>query len=218
MNMGICFRCEKEVSKLFDSIVEEGIVGLCEECLDDDIPLVKRPPEFLFKDENDSRTIRERLSFSAGINPEHHKSFEETFNNKNEQNKELENIINKNIEKDLLNILDKSMFVPNFHWVVMRARRLRKLTLDELARKISEPKELLVFLEQGRVSEKSVSLVKKLELFFGIELFAKEGKEKIKTLNKDVLFDSVFSRAVTIDDLRGLKKREFRQDNQPKNF
>lgn len=212
--MGICFRCEREVSRLFDSIVEEGIVGLCEDCIED-VPRVKRPPEFLFEEENNEKSVRERLIVSAGINPEKHKCFEDKEKIVNEQDKELREIVNKRIHNDLSRSLDVSMLVRNFHWVVMRARRLRKMTVDELAERIAEPKELLVFIERGQVSEKNIDVLKKLELFLGIELFTKEAKDK--KLNKEVLFDSIFSRAVTVDDLKELKEKGFR-NNQPKNF
>ncbi|MEN7982642.1 MAG: hypothetical protein ABFQ65_04295 [Nanoarchaeota archaeon] len=219
--MGVCFRCELESSKLFDVVVKEGIVGVCFNCIDEDeMPLIQKPSEEIFQEPNKKQSVYERLGSFAGIDLKEHKSFDKRNQEQlDEQDKELIEIVKKNVQADLSKTIEESVLVRNFHWIIMRARRLRKLTIKELAKKIIEPEEVLVFIEKGFVSENNLGVVKKLEIFLGIQLFTKEAREK-KNLDKGVLFDSIFSKSVTIDDLRELKKkREFSsKDKQPKSF
>jgi hypothetical protein len=87
--MSICFRCGAENSRVSDFLVEEGIVGLCEDCVsEDDLP-VKKTAGVIFEDNNSGKTVRERLSASAGINPEKHRSFENRVPVKKEHDKSL---------------------------------------------------------------------------------------------------------------------------------
>jgi ribosome-binding protein aMBF1 (putative translation factor) len=89
----------------------------------------------------------------------------------------------------------------------MRARRSKKLTLDEVSSKIAEPKELLELIERGHVSEKNISVLKKLELFLGISVFTKEAREKIEFSSKKISFDPVTSKSLTIEDLKKMAKK-----------
>lgn len=196
--MGICFRCEKESVKLFDSITNEGIVGLCRDCADEALVLKKPKSVVIPKDD----TFRERLSSFEKTN-----FLENPKKINNEQDEELKKIITKNIEKDLEESFGEDILVRNFHWAVMRARRLRKLTINELAKKISEPVNLIVFIEKGRVSKKHINLLRKLELFFNIELFTNDARKKFVRPFSEVGFDPIFSRSLTIDDLMEMKKK-----------
>ena len=188
--------------QLFDSLTSEGIVRLCKDCSDDALVLEK-PKRFIVpKDE----TFKERLS-----------SFEKTNflgssdkKSNAEQDEELKKIVSKNIEKDLEEGIEEDILVRNFHWIIMRARRLRKLTANELANKVSEPVRLIELIEKGRVSKKNIDVLRKLELYFNIEIFTPEARKKFVRPFSEVGFDPIFSRSLTIDDI---KSRFAREDN-----
>ena len=199
--MNVCFKCERETDKLIDSITPEGIVGLCKDCADDAL-ILEKPNKIIIEKEE---TFRERIN-----------SFEKNVVNQNkeiEQDTELKKIVAKNIEKDLNEEIEEGMLVRNFHWIVMRARRLKKLTSNELAKKISAPKELIEFIEKGKVSKNSVDLIRKLELFFNIELFTQEARKKLVRPFSKIGFDPIFSKSLTIDDLMKMKKKKESKDD-----
>jgi ribosome-binding protein aMBF1 (putative translation factor) len=205
--MGTCYRCGIEISEISDFLTGEGIVGLCGNCVDeDDLPITK-PSESAFFESGEKRSVRERLSASAGINPQNHRNFEERDSMKKEPEKELVEFVRHNVHASSEKPISDSFLVRNFHWIIMRARRSKKLTLDEVSSKIAEPKELLELIERGHVSEKNISVLKKLELFLGISVFTKEAREKIEFSSKKISFDPVTSKSLTIEDLKKMAKK-----------
>jgi hypothetical protein len=72
--MAECFRCgvSDEKERLFDAISGKGVVKICRHCADDEgLPLVQ--PVELNKPEK-TRSVYERLSEMAKIDPEKHRS------------------------------------------------------------------------------------------------------------------------------------------------
>lgn len=209
--MGFCFKCGVEKNKLFDIVSEEGIVNICEDCVQDDkVPIVRRPLEGAFEDTNSKNSVRERLSSIAGINLNEHRKFGEEDDKKYLQDAALKEIVDENLSVGSAESLDVEVdLIRNFHWIVMRARRLKKITLSELAKKIAEPEEVLKMIERGDVSKSNMELIKKLELFFGIMVLTDEARKKNDyDSNEKVSFDRVISQSLTIDDLREMRKKE----------
>jgi len=208
--MNTCFRCGAESSKLFNVIAEEGIISVCSNCLDNyETPLVEKPSESIFQEPNKKKSVYERLGSFAGINLNEHKPFEKRKEEKiNEQDKELMEIVKKNVLESPINLNSNNYLVKNFHWYIMRARRLKKLTLSEISRKISEPEEVLKLIESGTISERSLEVIKKLEVYLDIQILAAEGRKKLNSLlGKRIGFDSVSTQILTIDDLVEMKKK-----------
>jgi ribosome-binding protein aMBF1 (putative translation factor) len=205
--MDICSKCEREKKRLFDIVSAEGIVRMCLDCLqDDEVPVVKKPLEGVFEDSNSKKNVYERLSSAARINSNETKI-------ENEMNSELKEIVNKNLQFGSAKSLEVDVdLIRNFHWIVMRARRLKKLTLSELSKKIAEPEEVLKMIERGNVSEQNIGLIKKLELFLGIQILTDEARKKIEIIpDKKIGFDPVTTQSLTIDDLREMKKQKEEQ-------
>lgn len=207
--MGVCFKCDEEKEKLFDIISEEGIMNLCADCIQDDVvPIVKKPFEGAFEDTNSKKSVYERLSSVAGINPNKYRKFGEEDEEKDLQDAELKELVSQNLGFDSGGNLDLEVdLIRNFHWIIMRARRLKKLTLSELARRIAEPEEILKMVEGGDVSKANFELINKLELFFGIQVLTNEIRKKIVE-DKKISFDKVISQSLTIDDLREMEAPE----------
>lgn len=216
--MGICFKCGEESSKLFGVVVNEGIVEVCCDCVEDDeVAFVQKSCVDVLDNSNEKKSVYERLSCIAGINPDEHKGFGDKSDEEvKEQDKDLIEIVNKN---SLIPSVDiSSDLVRNFHWIVMRSRRFRKMTLTELSKKISVSEEVLKMIENGIVSEKDFEVIKKLELFLGIQILTSEAKNKIKSLSENKIgFDSITTRSITIEDLKEIQeKRESEIFENPK--
>jgi ribosome-binding protein aMBF1 (putative translation factor) len=203
----ICSKCGEDKAKLFDIVSEEGIVSTCIDCLqDDEVPVVKKSLDSAF--ENTKKSVYERLSSVAGIDLSKHRRFEERIKEKETQNDELKEIVNSRFKDNFVQSVDiNNSLVRNFHWIIMRARRLRKLTLPELSRKIAEPEEVLKNIEKGIGG--NFELINKLETYFGIYLLTEEARKNIETIpEKKIGFDPVTTQSLTIDDLREMKKKK----------
>lgn len=177
--MAECFRCgvSDEQERLFDAISGKGVVKICENCAKhENLPLVQ--PVELVKPEK-SKTVYERLSNMAKLDPEKHRSMllEKAKNDSMEkqrsvyskkQDTTLKAVIDSNFQKK--NLQPRTDLVDNFHWILMRARRSKKLSQKQLAENIGEPESLIINAEAGIIPNNSDSLVRKLENYFVIKI------------------------------------------------
>ncbi len=235
--MANCFRCgiSDEAELLFDAVSNRGVVKLCKNCTEkEDFPLIGKNYED--KPEK-TKTVYERLSQMANLDPEKHKNFiknrEETIK-RQRQDKTLKDIVD---ERFTQRIVGKSKprtdLIDNFHWIIMRFRRAKKLSQKQLAENIDEPELAVKMAEEGYIADNSDSLVRKLENYFKIKLF-RDGsfgslsqpvlvrtgirqtfvpedpvKQKIKEdFEKQANFDINTSKALTIADLQEIKKKK----------
>lgn len=207
--MGICFKCGLEKGRLFDTVGEEGIISICEDCSDnEEVPIVKKPFEEAFEI-NNKKSVYERLSSVAGVDLDKHRRFEDRIEEKELQETELKEIVDKKFKDSLSKPLDlENDLVRNFHWIIMRARRLRKLTLSELAREIKESEDILKIIEKGIIPEGGFEIIRKLEIYFEIRIIVEEARKKINISEKKIGFDPISTRVLTIDDLREMKKKK----------
>jgi len=214
--MDECFICgvSGDRKKLFDVISKEGIVKICENCLDEqDMPIVKRPTTFQLKaSEKEGKSFHERADdFSKQI-----KERERRRELAEKQNTTLKDIIEKNIrmkfsqqkqEKPRLNLID------NFHWVIMRARRKKHLTQKQLAENIKEAETTIKMVERGILPEDDYRIINKLENFLGIKITPPDFQpasffEKKKELPKILDFEKGDLGNLTIEDLRKMKEEK----------
>ena len=124
----------------------------------------------------------------------------------------LRKIVDKNFKKNFsTQRKPRPDLIDNFHWVITRFRRMKKVTQEQLARDISEPVAAVQMAEQGILPEKDYILVKKLENYLGIVLIkeekAKEQGENKTTEIKTLTFEPHNSKNLTIADLRRLKEQ-----------
>lgn len=188
LKMNICFKCGFEKNKLFDLVCEEGIVSICSDCFYD--------------------------------TPIAHKSLNSEFSEeskKNIQDIELKEIVNKKFKNSFTESINTNKnLVRNFHWIVMRARRLKKITLSELSKKIAVPEEVLKKIEKGFVPEENFEIIRKLEIYLCIQVLTNEAQKTIQ--NKKFGFDDVITKSLTIDDLREMKRKKeeeiFEEENE----
>jgi len=212
-----CFRCgaEGDKTRLFDAISSEGIVKICADCSKgEDIPLINKPTSEQLKSAEQMKSYSQRVQ-------EHLKT--PTKEVVAPQDVSLKDIVDKNYQKQAgLEKKPRPDLVEHFHWVIMRARRAKKITIPQLAKELAEPETAIKMAEQGVLPENDNQLISKLEGFLGINLrkkkddsfsFTVEGKEFVeerveekKELSLD--FDSVTTKNLTISDLQELKKKK----------
>lgn len=213
-----CFNCGISDSrvKLFDAISGRGIVKICEKCSSEErLPIVRKPTTFQFEESEKKSSVYERLFLASGIETRE----------ENPKKKELEKI-----EMNLREVADRNYeqkiqtkprlrpdLVDNFHWIIMRVRRLKKLTQEQLAKEISEPEISIKMAEKGILPE-GHGLVNKLENFLEIKLKKIEKEKSVNdNVNEDTLlvekepsetsgFDSKDMDNLTIADLKKMKE------------
>ena len=210
-----CFKCGVSGSRarLFDVVSDKGIVKICEKCFsEEDMPIVRKPSSFqLDESENKSKpskqTVYERLSHMSGIKKADnvHERNRELLDN---QETTLKDIIDKNLERSSWKIVPKDDLVDNFHWIIMRARRLKHLTQSQFAEAIAEPEAAIKMLEEGVLIEGSYKIINKIENYLGIKLVKKEAVRNVREFDKKIDFDPVTAKTLTISDLKEMKQKK----------
>ena len=168
-----CFECGISGDKavLFDAISERGIIKICEKCAsEEDIPIIRKPSVFQLKESERKQTVYERLSRVAGINKEKVPEDKEL----KKQERSLRDIIDRSFKSQFKEAKSYDNLVDNFHWIIMRVRRLRKLTQEQLASAIAESETAIKMVEKGILPENYLFLIKKLEDYLGVKLIKKE--------------------------------------------
>jgi ribosome-binding protein aMBF1 (putative translation factor) len=205
-----CFRCGVLGDKalLFDVISGTGIVKICKRCSSEErLPIIRK------QDESQVKELERRQSFSRLIsnNVESKKEIEKRELNKTETT--LRDIINKKYkEKVPEEKKSRDDLVDNFHWIIMRSRRARKLTQQQLAEEILEPEAAIKLAEQGVLPENDFKLLIKLENALKVNLFKKrpsEEKPKFQIAiepEKELPLDKDSSEFLTIADLKRMKE------------
>ena len=84
----------------------------------------------------------------------------------------LKDIVDKNYQKKIQKSSGKPRvkLIDNFHWILMRSRRSRKLSQQQLAEAISESEIAIKMAEQGIMPADDFRLVNKLENFLSIRI------------------------------------------------
>ncbi|MFH1787426.1 MAG: hypothetical protein ABH811_01400 [archaeon] len=209
-----CYICGKEC-ELFEVICAKGFVNVCKNCSsDEDLPIVKKPNDFNLRESEKRPTVYERLSTASGI-------FKRTPENLvlKKQETTLRSLVDKNFESKIKDTRPRIDLVDNFHWIIMRIRRLKKITHEQLADKIGEPIMAIKMAEKGIVPE-GYSLIRKLENYLNVKLikdeFAPRETRPIEVVKNEFLGkpDEVFkednSKTLTIADLQEMKKKKER--------
>ena len=224
MECSVCGVSRKKV-RLLDVISSKGIVKICEACSKaEDMPILRRPTTFQLKEsEKKPSGIYDMLS---SVRRQKKESSEE-FGKKYEKTKTettLKDVIDKNYE--ILVSKEKKLrpdLVDNFHWLIMRTRRLKKLTQEQLAKEISESIAAIKMIEQGILPEDDYRLVNKIGSFLGINLV--KDVSKIPEFSHERLpariikFDTKTMKDLTISDLKKMKEQTeiIRKDKEEEN-
>ena len=228
-----CFKCGLSDSRvlLFDAISDKGIVKICENCSEEEGIPVLRKPGYKKEQKVDLSRLRqprkrrslvyERLSKMSGIEmkDEPRQNLELV-----KQEVSLKDIVNQNFKERVKKVhLPKPYLVTNFHWIIMRSRRLKKLTAEQLAVEIGEPELAVKMAEKGVLPEDDKKLIAKIEKRLGVKLVKDEFRmreEPIERLVQGIDFEledvkvpesidfkTDETKTLTISDLQEMKRR-----------
>ncbi len=188
--MAECFKCgvSDEKAILFDAISSKGIVNVCRRCsIVEEIPIIRTPKQ---EDENKPK-LQSNVARNLYARPQ------------KQEDATLRNIVERNFKQNLKEDFSlKNSLIMNFHWVIMRARRARKMTQEQLAKALREPEIAIKTLEIGYVPEKSLLLIKKIEQYLGIRLRKPEKGANDAIIRTD--FNSI--QDAKISDLKEIPK------------
>lgn len=212
-----CFKCgvSEDKTRLFDAISSQGIIKVCSQCsFEEDIPVIRKPTTFQLKEAERKPGVYEKMSKASGV------SLARAVVQK--QDMTLREIVDKNYQKRVkTEAKPRPDLIENFHWVIMRARRSKKITQTQLAREIQESEVVIKMAEQGILPEDDNKLVSKIESYLGINItkrikpdqpLVEETEIEIieKEVPTDLAFDPLSAKNLTIEDIKGMnKKREF---------
>ena len=217
---------------LFDVISNDGIIEVCRNCYSENkLPLVKQEKS-LFRGPEEQESVYERMSSISGFNKRRAK-----VSLPNDEDSNLRKIVEENFKKNLgsseINPEEVGL-IRNFHWVIMRVRRLKHFTQKQLAEAIEEPEIAIKYIELGRISHEGLKMLGKIENCLGINLMdepvlpeAKLGHPQIEPEPKELIspevmeqnllrgktevdFSEIKESDLTISDLQELRKRRER--------
>lgn len=207
-----CSKCGAVNVRLFDVITGEGIIKLCQYCLsEEDAPVVKKPTVSQFQSVNKEPSVYERLSKSAGLDASEHKKHifgSEQQKQLKEQEGTLRDLVDRRYDRSPKEKPKKrDDLIDNFHWIVMRARRNKKMTMTQFAKAIGESERMVKMIEQGILPEGGgdYGLIRKIEAILSINLVKPEFLPKLDH-KKQLGFDEFSSKSLTIADLHEMKK------------
>ena len=197
-----------EKTRLLDVISLKEIVKVCEACSKaEDMPVLRRPTTFQLKESEKKQRIYPRESEKEAEKAETEAKTEITLKEIADRNYEERISQEKKPRPDL---------VDNFHWVIMRARRLKKLTQEQLAEEILESTSAIKMAENGILPEDDYRLVNKLESFLGIRIVKDEAKAKSMKIQEQparvLKFDVKAMQDLTISDLKEMKEGKEKPD------
>ncbi|MBT4165724.1 helix-turn-helix domain-containing protein [archaeon] len=152
-----CVRCdvnENEI-RLFDAIYEGRMDSLCERCaIIENIPIIKKPNTSQLKESENNPTIRKTTPTDQ----------ENTFFINNELEELEQNPEREQPEEEQLNLIE------HYHWMIMKNRRRKGLTQQQLAKALGESEIAIQMIEKNKPPENTERLIKKLEQFFQMKL------------------------------------------------
>lgn len=213
-----CFKCgiSGGIARLSDVISKEGVVKICDACLKEEaLPVLKRPTTFQLKESEAPASVYQRLSSIAGLDAKEHKeriSLSKEKEALKQQEVTLRDIVDRNyqkkMEKQAVETRPRPGLVDNFHWIIMRVRRMRKLSQAQLAEKIGEAEAAIKMAEKGVLPNNYRDFITKLERFLGIKI-QKQGEEtKIIVRPEELRFDKDTARTLTIANLKDAKAQQ----------
>ena len=197
-----CFECGADGSKvvLLDVLSPKGVVKLCSKChKGSDLIVLRRPTTFQLKESEKKTSI-----YNGNYNV-----FQQGKRELGKTEENLKELVDRNYEKKFLgDRKPRPDLTDNFHWVIMRARRGKKLTQAQLAKEISESEVVISMVERGVLPEDDYRLINKLESFLGIKLSRPSVPEKLpeREAARILKFDESTVYNLTIDDLKDMKE------------
>ncbi len=176
--MEMCIRCRanSEEVRLFDAICEGKMEFICERCsIIENIPIIKKPNSSQLKDAESATGVYDRMKFLTGAE---HKAPEDTYFQEDKLKELDENPELEMPEKEKLKLID------HFYWEIMKCRRRKRLSAQQLAKILGESEIAIQMIENGKLPENAEPLIRKLEQFFQTRLREISEIEEIMQIKK----------------------------------
>jgi ribosome-binding protein aMBF1 (putative translation factor) len=219
-----CFKCGASGTKvrIFDAISGKGIVKICERCSEKEgLPLIKRPTSEQLKRAESNTPVRKVLEKISGNTVSEKEDYERDKKMLEKQEITLRELVERKYKDSPKRSLPRPDLIDNFHWIIMRARRGRKISHKQLAEALSESETVLQMAEKGILPEDDNKLINKLETFFGVQLIKNKSpfssprsesfSSKMEQKNFEgpsLSFDPYTSKRITLSDLQEIKKKK----------
>ncbi len=165
-----CTICKKESNeiKLFEGILNAGMVNICSLCSEEEgIPIIRKPSKEQLEKGNERYSVRERMERMSGMKDVSEISGEQTIVQKNLSRLKMPE--KKEMNEDVLD---------DYYWTINMARRRKKWSVNQLSEKIKIDSKIIEDIEKGKIPENFEEIFIKFEAFFGIKLL-KNHKNKI---------------------------------------
>jgi len=205
-----CYKCgiNGQLAKLSNAITSEGIVKICDLCAKREHHPIISQTEISRQKEVQNSLIKKRLSKTNYLNPE-------IQNTSRDEDAHLKEIIKINFEqKRSENPQKRDDLIENFHWIIMRARRLKHITQEQLAKELKVSEPTIKAAEKGIIEEEGYDLVHKIETYLSIRIINPDIQKTInETQSKKIGFDPIATKELTINDLIDLKAKNDAESN-----
>lgn len=199
-----CSKCgEKKVGRMVEAIKGDKILTYCSSCASEGGLLIvkKDDPEQANREFDPSEYKRQLVEKYEDKNVERELA----------ENVSLRDIIEKNYSKKISSNGERDDLVHNFHWMIMRARRSKKISQAQFAEMIKEPRSAVEMMEKGILPKDSDALIRKIESYLGINIRTNNEDsgeiEKFNPFRKDE-FDRFEVENLTVDDLKSFESSE----------
>ncbi|MDD5700084.1 MAG: hypothetical protein PHH00_02740 [Candidatus Nanoarchaeia archaeon] len=219
--METCFRCgaSSEKTILYDAISNDGLVKICSYCnIRENFPVLKKagaPPV------EKRQTVYERLSSMSGFNPREREMHRQEELSK-KQNEDIKQVLDKRFRDEMMaGDLKKETsgdpsVVRNFHWDMMRARRARHLTQEQLAEAIGESALAIKMAERGMLPREKERLVKKIENYLKIKIMNMPFPKPVQPQPAEEVPIEEIKKKFSIRDLFGFGKKTEEKEGENK--
>ncbi len=210
-----CFKCGVSGDKvrLSNAISSKGIVKICDDCASaEKLPIIKKPTDSQIIDSQRQKSVRDRLT---GMNKRLVSGREIS----------LRDLIDQKFKNKTVH--SNPDLADNFHWVIQRIRRARKITREEFAKGINEPEATVRMIEQGILPENNYKIITKIEEYLKINLrktgssgfldttpsrrFVLDDSLTTKEQPKKFSLDKETTKQLKIADLREMKQKQERE-------
>ncbi len=224
-----CFKCGNSGDKvrLFDAISGEGIVKICEFCAnDEDLPVIKRPTTEQLKTAESNTPVRQMLTRMSSGKAALEEQYAKDKKRLEKREISLRDIVDRKYKDSPKKSIPRPDLIDNFHWVIMRVRRAKKISYKQLAEAISESEAAVQMAEKGILPEDDNKLINKLETYFGVRLVKDPFRNRVpprealrteikRTPPARLSFDPYITKNITISDLQEIKRKKEMKEKVP---
>lgn len=166
-----CVRCEREEGEveLLDAVSENEVIKICPNCsFLENVTMIKKPTNSQLSNVNRPYHVSERMRRISGISPQVKPQVKEE--------------IRETLSSDKINQLN---LVDNFNWLVMMARKDKRLSRKQVADALMEKEDSIKMIENKELGRDSARVIEKLEQFFNIQL-RKQGQQEEKIVKETI--------------------------------